>query len=75
MHEFINTVDLSLRIEVASSWNPTGSGQVPYLPVDRLGHRVVSLDSGMALVIGGGAIDGTSGGYRLVRELAVYNPQ
>ena len=63
------------RIEVASSWNPTGVGQVPYMPADRLGHRTVALDSGMALVIGGATIDAGSGGFRLVRELNLYNPQ
>ncbi|MCC6622666.1 MAG: hypothetical protein IT385_15495 [Deltaproteobacteria bacterium] len=75
VHEFIDTVDFTLRIEVASSWNPTGVGQVPFLPADRLGHRTVALDSGMALVIGGATIDGGSGGFRLVRELSLYNPQ
>ncbi|HRE89019.1 MAG TPA: kelch repeat-containing protein, partial [Myxococcota bacterium] len=51
IYEFIDTTSLTLRIEVASSWNPNGVGQVPYLPTDRVGHRVVNLD-GMALVIG-----------------------
>ncbi|MFO0749493.1 MAG: hypothetical protein U1F43_28060 [Myxococcota bacterium] len=75
IHEFVDTTSLTLRIEVASSWNPGGIGQVPYLPADRIGHRVVALDSGMALVIGGAAIDQGGGGYRMVKELSLYNPQ
>jgi len=75
VHEFIDSATFSLRIEVASSWNATGVGQVPFLPADRLGHRTVALDSGMALVIGGATIDAGGGGFRLVRELNLYNPK
>lgn len=75
IHEFVDTTSLTLRIEVASSWNPNGIGQVPYLPADRIGHRVIALDSGMALVIGGAATDAGGGGFRLIRELSLYNPQ
>jgi hypothetical protein len=74
IYEFIDTTSLTLRIEVASSWNPNGVGQVPYLPTDRVGHRVVNLD-GMALVIGGAAFEPLSSSYRAVPELWLYNPQ
>jgi len=76
VHEFIDatTVPPSLRIEVASSWNPNGVGQVPYLPSDRIGHRVVNLD-GMALVVGGAALEGGAGGYKMVKDLSLFNPQ
>lgn len=74
IYEFIDTSSLTLRIEVASSWNPNGVGQVPYLPTDRVGHRVVNLD-GMALVVGGAAFEPLSSSYRAVPELWLYNPQ
>lgn len=74
VYEFIDTASLTLRIEVASSWNPNGVGQVPYLPTDRVGHRVVNLD-GMGLVIGGAAFETLTTSYRAVPELWLYNPQ
>lgn len=74
IYEFIDTASLTLRIEVASSWNPNGVGQVPYLPTDRIGHRVVNLD-GLALVIGGAGFEALSNSYRAVPELWLYNPQ
>lgn len=72
--EFIDTVNNALRIEVASSWNPNGVSQLPYLPADRIGHRVVALD-GMALVVGGAAVEDGTGGFKMVKELSLYNPQ
>lgn len=72
--EFIDTANNALRIEVASSWNPNGIGQLPYLPADRIGHRVVALD-GMALVVGGAAVEDGTGGFKMVKELSLYNPQ
>jgi hypothetical protein len=73
IHEFIDSTLQSLRIEVASSWDPNGVGQLPFLPADRVGHRMVDLD-GMALVIGGAAVE-TTGAYKMVKELSLYNPQ
>jgi len=76
IHEFIDASSAppSLRIEVASSWNPNGVGQVPYLPTDRIGHRIVDLD-GMALVVGGAAIENGAGGFKMVKDLSLFNPQ
>jgi len=76
IHEFIDASSTppSLRIEVASSWNPNGVGQVPYLPTDRVGHRLVNLD-GMALVVGGAAIENGVGGFKMVKDLSLFNPQ
>lgn len=74
IYEFIDTQSLTLRIEVASSWNPNGVGQVPYLPSDRIGHRVVALD-GTALIIGGATFESSSTSFRAIPELWLYNPQ
>jgi len=75
IHEFVNAETFTLEIQVASSYTGGGLSQVPYLPTDRIGHRIVALDSGMALVIGGAAPAQSGGGYQLIRELSLYNPQ
>lgn len=74
IHEFVDSASQSLRIEVASSWNPNGVGQVPFLPADRIGHRVVALD-GMALVIGGASVENSAAGFKMIKDLSLYNPQ
>jgi hypothetical protein len=74
IYEYIDTQSQTLRIEIASSWTPNGIGQVPFMAAERVGHRVVAVD-GMALIIGGAAVDATSGGFRLLKELSLYNPQ
>ena len=74
IHEFVDAASQSLRIEVASSWNPSGVGQLPFLPADRIGHRVVALD-GMALVIGGASVESGPGGFKMIKELSLYNPE
>ncbi len=73
IHEFIDSANL-LHIEVASSWNPNGVGQLPFMSAARVGHRVVDLD-GMALIIGGAAIGNGAAGFQMVKELTIYNPQ
>jgi hypothetical protein len=74
IYEYIDTQSQTLRIEIASSWTPNGIGQVPFMATERIGHQVVAVD-GMALIIGGAAVDATSGGFRLIRDLTLYNPQ
>ncbi len=75
IHEYLDATAGVLRIEVASSFNPEATAAVvPYMPVDRVGLTALSLDNGMALLVGGAARDPATGALSMVPNLTLYNP-
>jgi len=73
VYEYVDAVNGTLNIEVASSWNPVATASVvPYMPQERVGVRAVALGNGMTLMIGGASQ--STGAYSMIRELSVYNP-
>jgi hypothetical protein len=74
IYEYLEAGSPTLHIEIASSWNPNGVGGLPYLPSDRVGHRLLALD-GLGLVVGGASIDQATSGFKMAKELTLYSPQ
>ncbi len=75
IYEFLDAGAGVLKIEVASSFNPEATAAVvPFMLVERVGQHALSLDNGMALLIGGAAVNQASGGFTMVPNLTLYNP-
>lgn len=73
VYEYLDPLNGTLNIEVASSWNPSATtAVVPYMPQERVGVRALALGNGMTLIVGGASLSG--GGYQMVRDLTLYNP-
>ncbi len=76
IYEYLDPAQGAFVIDVAQSNADPSNGDplIPYLSSARFGQRVLTLESGMALLVGGVGVDG-QGTTTNPTDLTVYNPQ